>query len=151
GIRRGLPDVDIRIGIATGDVVVGNVGSDVTKSYTVMGATVNVGSRLQAVNKTYGTHILLNETTASKVGGVFEVRAIASIVVAGTSEPQRVFEVLGRAGEIGPSTVKLRDRFGSGLAAYRRQEWAEARAEFEEGLAFVPGDGPSRVLLARVA
>jgi class 3 adenylate cyclase len=149
GIRRGLPDVDIRIGIATGDVVVGNVGSDVTKSYTVMGATVNIGSRLQAVNKTYSTHILVNEATASKVEGAIEVREIDSIVVAGTSEPQRVFEVLGRAGELDPSTVKLRDRFGAGLAAYRRQEWAEARAEFEGGLAVVPGDGPSRVLLAR--
>src|SRR6266536_6008063 len=96
GIRRGLPDIDIRIGIATGDVVVGNVGSEVTKSYTVMGATANVGSRLQAVNKTYGTHILVNEATASKVEGAIELREIDSIVVAGTSEPQQVFEVLGR-------------------------------------------------------
>jgi adenylate cyclase len=151
GIRRGLPDVDIRIGIATGDVVVGNIGSEVTKSYTVMGATVNLGSRLQGVNRSYGTHILINETTAGMVKGAIETREIDSIVVAGASEPERVFEVLGRAGELDPKTVELRDRFTAGLAAYRRQAWAEARAEFEGCLAVGPGDGPSRVLLARIA
>jgi adenylate cyclase len=72
-------------------------------------------------------------------------------VVAGASEPERVFEVLGRAGELDPKTVELRDRFTAGLAAYRRQAWAEARAEFEGCLAVGPGDGPSRVLLARIA
>jgi adenylate cyclase len=151
GIRRGLPDVDIRIGIATGDVVVGNVGSEVTKSYTVMGANVNVASRLQAVNKIYGTHILINEATAVQVEGAIELREVDSIVITGTSEPQRVFEVLGRTGELDSSTAKLRDHFVAGLAAYRRQEWAEARAQLAAGLALVPGDGPSRVLVARVA
>ncbi len=146
-----MPDIDIRIGVATGDVVVGNVGSEVTKSYTVMGATVNVASRLQTVNKIYGTHILINEATAAEVEGAIELREIDSIVVAGTSEPQRVFEVLGRTGELEPSTAKLRDHFAAGLTAYRRREWAEARAEFEAGLAVVADDGPSRVLLARVA
>jgi class 3 adenylate cyclase len=151
GIRRGLPDVDIRIGIATGEVVVGNVGSDVTKSYTVMGANVNVASRLQTVNKIYGTHILINEATAVQAAGTIELREVDSIVVAGTIDPQRVFEVLGRPGALDPATAKLRDHFEAGLAAYRRQEWAAARAQFEESLAAVPGDGPSRVLLARAA
>jgi adenylate cyclase len=151
GIRRGLPDVDVRIGIATGEVVVGNVGSEVTKSYTVMGANVNVASRLQTVNKVYGTHILINEATAAEVEDAIEVREIDSIIVTGTSESQRVFEVLGRAGELAPATARLRERFGAGLAAYRRQDWAAARAEFEAALAVVPGDGASRVMLARVA
>ena len=131
--------------------MVGNVGSDITKSYTVMGPTVNVGARLQTVNKSYGTHILINEATATKVEGVIELREIDSIVAAGTSEPQRVFEVLGRSGEVDSATVTLRDRFATGLAAYRRQAWAEARSEFEACLGVVPADGPSRVLLARVA
>jgi adenylate cyclase len=151
GIRRGLPDIDIRIGIATGDVVVGNVGSEVTKSYTVMGATVNVASRLQSVNKIYGTHILVNEPTAAQVEGAIELREVDSVVATGTSEPQRVFEVLARRGELDSSRAKLRDHFAAGLAAYRRQEWLEARAAFEAGLTLVADDGPSRVLLARVA
>jgi len=151
GIRRGLPDIDMRIGIATGDVVVGNIGSDVTKSYTVMGDTVNLASRLEGANKSYGTRILISETTARMAEGAIEAREIDSIVVVGKSEPQRVFEALGRRGELDPATAQLRDRFAAGLAAYRRQAWAEARAEFEGGLVVAPGDGPSRVLLARVA
>jgi class 3 adenylate cyclase len=150
GIQRGLPDIDIRIGIATGDVVVGNVGSEVTKSYTVMGANVNVASRLQAVNKIYGTHILINEATADQVKDTIELREIDSIVVAGTSEPQRLYEVFGRTGELDTPRSKLRDHFAAGLGAYRRQEWSEARAALEAGLALVAHDGPSRVLLARV-
>jgi len=150
GIQRGLPDIDIRIGIATGDVVVGNVGSEVTKSYTVMGANVNVASRLQAVNKIYGTHILINEATADQVKDTIELREIDSIVVAGTSEPQRLYEVFGRTGELDTPRSKLRDHFAAGLGAYRRQEWSEARAALEAGLALVAHDGPSRVLLARL-
>ena len=151
GIRRGLPDIDMRIGIATGDVVVGNIGSDVTKSYTVMGDTVNLASRLEGANKSYGTRILISETTARMTEGAIEAREIDSIVVVGKSEPQRVFEALGRRGELDPATTLLRDRFAAGLAAYRRQAWAEARAEFEGCLTVTPGDGPSRALLARVA
>jgi len=151
GIRRGLPDIDMRIGIATGDVVVGNIGSDVTKSYTVMGDTVNLASRLEGANKSYGTRILISETTALMAEGAIEAREIDSIVVVGKSEPQRVFEALGRRGELDPATAQLRDRFAAGLSAYRGQAWAEARAEFEGCLGVAPGDGPSRALLARVA
>jgi adenylate cyclase len=151
GIRRGLPDVDIRIGIATGEVVVGNVGSEVTKSYTVMGATVNVASRLQTVNKIDGTHILINEATAAQVEGAIELREVDSVVVSGTSEPQRIFEVLGRTGgarHVPSQAARSLRRRPRGLSS---QEWMEARAEFEACLALGPDDGPSHVLLARVA
>jgi adenylate cyclase len=151
GLRRGVPDVDVRVGIATGDVVVGNVGSDVMKSYTVVGDSVNLASRLEGANKSYGTRILVTEATAQRAAGVVETREIDALLVVGKTEPQRVFEVLGRTGEVEPPRLARRDRFAAGLAAYRRQAWPDAEAEFRACLALVPDDGPSRVFLARVA
>ena len=151
GIRRGLPHIDMRIGIATGDVVVGNIGSDVTKSYTVMGDTVNLASRLEGVSKSYGTRILISETTARMAHGAIEAREIDSIVVAGKSEPQRVFEALGRRGELDPATAQLRDRFAAGLASYRAPGVGGGAHRVRGLPGRRPGDGPSRVLLARVA
>jgi len=150
GIKRGLPEIDVRIGIATGEVVVGNIGSDLTKSYTVMGDTVNLASRLEGVNKSYGTRILVSEDTARRAEDMIETREIDTILVVGKSEPQRVYELLSQRGELSPTAVSLRERYAAGLAAYRARAWADARAALEACLALAPGDGPSRVLLQRV-
>jgi len=150
GIKRGVPDVDTRVGIATGEVVVGNIGSDVMQSYTVVGDTVNLASRLEGGNKSYGTRILVSEATAKMAAAVVETREIDALLVVGKTEPQRVFELLGRKGEVDESTLALRDRFAAGLAAYRRQAWADADAELRASLAIAPHDGPARVFLERV-
>jgi class 3 adenylate cyclase len=151
GIKRGLPQVDMRIGIATGEVVVGNIGSDVTKSYTVMGDTVNFASRIEGTNKAYGTHILVNEATAQMAADVIDAREVDAILVVGKSEPQRIFEVLGRTGTTSAPLLALRGHYTEGLAAYRRQDWPAAEAAFGAALDVVPGDGPSQVMLKRVA
>jgi adenylate cyclase len=151
GIKHHLPEVNIRVGIATGEVVVGNIGSDVLKSYTVMGDTVNVASRLEGASKAYGTRILANEATAARTAGAIEVREIDAILVVGKTEPERVFEVLGRKGDVDATRLALRGRFAAGLAAYRRQAWTEAEAAFAAALELVPDDGPSRVFLERVS
>jgi len=150
GIRRGVPDINMRIGIATGEAVVGNIGSDVIKSYTVMGDTVNSASRLEGVNKTYGTRLLVDETTAQRAGAAVETREIDAILVVGKAEPLRIFEVLARAGELDEARGAARERFAAGLAAYRRQAWADAAAEFKACLAVVHDDGPAHVFLERV-
>jgi adenylate cyclase len=150
GVRRGLPAISIRVGIATGEVLVGSIGSELTKSYTVMGGAVNLASRLEAANKLYGTSILVSATTALQAEGAIELREIDTAQIAGLGEPERVFEVLGRTGEVDAVTLELRDRYAQGLAAYRAEDWARAREAFAACLALRPEDGPARIFRQRL-
>ena len=149
---RGTPmeKCDLRIGVATGEALVGSIGSDVMMSYTVMGDVVNLASRLEGVNKTYGTRNLVSERTIAAAGAALEVREIDRVVVAGHTHSEIIFEILGRNGELTPQQFISRDKYLEGLAAYREQRWDEALRALNESLGAIPDDGPSMALLKRV-
>jgi class 3 adenylate cyclase len=150
GVRSISAECDIRIGIATGEALVGSIGSDHMMSFTVMGDTVNLASRLEGANKAYGSRCLISEAT-QKIGGAdIETREIDRLVVVGQTQPQTVFEIMGAKGALTSQQTLLRDKYAEGLAAYRAQRWAEARKAFDAALEAVPGDGPSLALIARI-
>ena len=151
GLRRNVPRFHARMALATGDTVIGTVGSDTTKSFTVIGDTVNIASRLEGVNKVYGTSILINEECYRLAEADMEVREIDLVTVFGKVEPVRIFELLGRTGQLDSQTAKLREVYGAALALYREQKWREAEEAFRDCLKIKEHDGPSLEFLTRIA
>ena len=150
GLRRNTPDFRIRIGLATGDAVVGTIGSDTVRSFTVIGDTVNLASRLESANKIYGTSILASEETIRAAQRAVEARELDLIVVAGKTEPVRVFEVLSAGGKLDSTDGEARAAFQNGLAYYRTCSWDEAERSFRQCVELCPADGPSHAFLARL-
>jgi class 3 adenylate cyclase len=150
GVRVLPTECDVRIGIATGEALVGSIGSDIMMSYTVMGDTVNLAARLEAANKLYGSRSLVAEATVAKTDDTIQFREIDRLMVVGQTQPQAVFELLGRKDELTPKQDLLRTRYADGLAAYRSRQWEKARAALNAVLEVVPTDGPAMTLLRRI-
>ena len=150
GLRRGAPRIAVRIGLASGDVVVGSIGSTASRNFTIMGDTVNIASRLEGANKAYGTMILADEATVRQVSHRIETREIDLLAAVGKIEAVRIYELLGEVGEVGDALLDLRETFENGLADYRAGDWDRAEGAFARCLQIAPGDGPAQVFADRV-
>jgi adenylate cyclase len=143
-------DINLRIGVSTGDMIVGTVGSRVSMNYTIMGDPVNLGSRLEGANKAYGTRAMISERTREVAGDAISVRELDLIRVKGKHEPTRVYELLpGRGGEA--LTAPAHEMFRAGLDAYRRQDWEAAETAFKLCLGAGSDDPAAAVYLERIA
>ncbi|MGH7311293.1 MAG: adenylate/guanylate cyclase domain-containing protein, partial [Candidatus Rokuibacteriota bacterium] len=146
----GRPGLRARTGINSGPMLVGNLGSKYRFAYGVLGDQVNLGSRLEGLNKAYRTDILVGENTARLVESAFLLREVDMVRVIGRTQSVRIYELLGHAGAPLPEEQnKALGAYAEGLEAYRQQAWEEALALFREALTLWPEDGASRTMADR--
>jgi adenylate cyclase len=145
--QAGLPQVNIRAGINTGEMVVGNLGSSKVLSYTVMGDEVILASRLEGVNKFYQTRFMISDNTYQQAKDFIEARELDTIRAKGMKRAVRIYEVVARKGEADANTLELFSQYAHALLAYRSRQYDKAIELFNVCLKIKPGDGPSLNLI----
>ncbi|MCE7937918.1 adenylate/guanylate cyclase domain-containing protein [bacterium] len=140
----------MRIGIHTGDVFSGNIGSPRRMDFTVMGDGVNLGARLESAGRQYGTTLMISEATRRALRGTYRMREVDRVVVKGKTEAVSIFEILEHHDDTTfPGMIDALEAHRDGLALYRQGRWRDAVAAFEKALAIRPDDGLVRMYIDR--
>ena len=147
-MAKGLPEIDIGIGLNTGEMSVGNMGSLTVRSYTIMGDAVNLGSRLEGINKQYGTRIIVSEFTQRAAGPEFITREIDWVKVKGKKLPVRIFELMGE-GQARPELVEILKIWNEAFTFYHQRDFTNALDCFRRVLTLSPDDEPSKLYVER--
>jgi adenylate cyclase len=141
--ERGLGAISMRVGLHTGDAIVGNLGSDRLFDYTVVGDTVNLASRLESANKYFSTRIMISEETLREAGEGFVVRELGLIAVKGKHQPVRIFELLARREDAPEGLVAWAIEYARAMELFYNRQWEAALDLFDGFLRVRPGDGPA--------
>ncbi len=147
---RGMDKLNLGIGLNTGTVTIGNLGSNEFMDYTIIGDAVNLASRLEGLNKIYGTNIIAGEFIVKGFGNKFLVRELDIVRVKGKENSVTIFEVAGYAENADTRIVESMNIFHEGLLAYRSRKWERAEELFKKTLELKPSDGPSGLYLQRI-
>jgi adenylate cyclase len=145
----GIPQLNMGIGLNSGPMVVGNMGSERRFDYTVMGDSVNLGARLEGLNKEYGTSVIAADTTLVQAGSDLKARFIDLVAVKGKREPAEVYELYSMTGQPERLAPELLEGYSHGVRCYRDRDFVAARDYFEAALNLDPDDRPSQLYRER--